>query len=38
VHELATGHEAMVTAPEQLAGVLADIAGALPDPSAREET
>jgi pimeloyl-ACP methyl ester carboxylesterase len=38
VHELATGHEAMVTAPEELARVLADVAGALPAPSAREET
>jgi hypothetical protein len=27
VHELATGHEAMVTAPEELAGVLLEIAG-----------
>ena len=34
VHELATGHEAMVTAPVELARVLTDIAGA---PPAREE-
>ena len=26
VHELETGHEAMVTAPEELAGVLAKLA------------
>jgi pimeloyl-ACP methyl ester carboxylesterase len=30
VHELATGHEAMVTAPEELAGVLLEIAGRVP--------
>jgi pimeloyl-ACP methyl ester carboxylesterase len=30
VHELATGHEAMVTAPEELAGALLEIAGTVP--------
>ena len=30
VHELETGHEAMVTAPGELAGVLIDLAGRLP--------
>jgi hypothetical protein len=28
VHELATGHEAMVTAPDALAALLREIAGA----------
>jgi hypothetical protein len=27
VHEIETGHEAMVTAPEELAGVLLELAG-----------
>jgi hypothetical protein len=36
VHELGTGHEAMVTAPEELAGVLDGIAGRLPAPSEKE--
>jgi hypothetical protein len=30
VHELATGHEAMVTAPAQLADALLDLAGRVP--------
>ena len=30
MHELETGHEAMVTAPEELAAVLMDVAGGLP--------
>jgi hypothetical protein len=29
VHELATGHEAMVTAPDELAGVLSKLAEAV---------
>jgi pimeloyl-ACP methyl ester carboxylesterase len=33
VHEVATGHEAMVTAPGELADVLLEIAGRVPVPS-----
>ena len=36
VHELETGHEAMVTAPEELADVLIGIAGRVPASSDKE--
>jgi pimeloyl-ACP methyl ester carboxylesterase len=36
VHELETGHEAMVTAPEELAAVLIEVAGRLPSPPEKE--